>query len=66
MENTIEKDDKSVKKYQIDTIIQNKIDNYVKTNKIPHLIFHGPNNPHKDDIIHYLIGQIYKQKSKIN
>tara|TARA_Y100000385_G_scaffold280339_1_gene331349 strand:+ start:540 stop:1424 length:885 start_codon:yes stop_codon:yes gene_type:complete len=65
MENTIEKDDKSVKKYQIDTIIQNKIDNYVKTNKIPHLIFHGPNNPHKDDIIHYLIGQIYKQNKEI-
>ena len=36
----------------------------MKTNKIPHLIFHGPNNPNKDDIIHYLIGQIYKQNKE--
>ena len=41
--------------------IKKKIDLYVKTKRIPHIIFHGPAGGGKRHILTYLLSQIYKE-----
>ena len=41
--------------------IKKKIDLYVKTKRIPHIIFHGPAGCGKRYILTYLLSQIYKE-----
>ena len=45
----------------IHKIIKKKIDLYVKTRRIPHIIFHGPAGSGKRYILNYLLSQIYNE-----
>ena len=49
-----------------DKIIQ-KLDYFIKENKIPHIIFYGPSGSGKRTILYNFINKIYKyDKQKIN
>ena len=39
--------------------IKRKLDYFVKQNKIPHIVFHGPSGSGKRTILEYLINKIY-------
>ena len=68
--NTVFSYDKShVMNLPIHDKIQKKIDFFLKTNKIPHIIFHGSSGTGKRTIVYNFINQIYhndKQKIKSN
>ena len=40
--------------------IKNKLETYVKTQKVPHIIFHGPSGSGKRHILNFLINKLYK------
>ena len=40
--------------------IKNKLETYVKTQKVPHIIFHGPSGSGKRNILNFLINKLYK------
>ena len=47
--------------------IKDKLDFFIKENKIPHIIFYGPSGSGKRTILHEFISNIYKSdKQKIN
>ena len=47
--------------------IHNKLDFFIKENKIPHIIFYGPSGSGKRTILNGFINDIYKNdKQKIN
>ena len=53
--------------YNLHTKIQLKLDYFIKTNKIPHIIFYGPNGSGKKTLLLNFINRIYNNdKSKIN
>ena len=53
--------------YDLHKPIQDKLDFFVKTNKIPHIIFYGPNGSGKKNLLLKFINNIYNNdKSKIN
>ena len=45
--------------------IKVKLDYFIKENKIPHIVFHGPSGSGKRGILEYLINKIYIQKENI-
>ena len=53
--------------YDLHKKIQLKLDYFIKTNKIPHIIFYGPNGSGKKTLLLNFINKIYNNdKSKIN
>jgi len=45
--------------------IKEQIDYFIKTKKIPHIIFHGPLGSGKRTLLNYLITKLYKDKKHI-
>ena len=45
--------------------IKSKLDYFIKGNKIPHIVFHGPSGAGKRTILEYLIMNIYKNNENI-
>ena len=45
--------------------IKDKLDYFIKTKKIPHIIFHGHAGSGKRHILNYLISRIYEDSSKV-
>lgn len=45
--------------------IKTKLDYFIKGNKIPHIVFHGPSGAGKRTILEYLIMNIYKNNENI-
>lgn len=39
--------------------VREKLDNFIKTNKVPHIIFHGPSGSGKRTLVNELVHQIY-------
>ena len=53
--------------YNLHLKIKEKLDGFIKTNKIPHIIFYGPNGSGKRNLLIEFINKIYNyDKSKIN
>jgi DNA polymerase III delta prime subunit len=48
----------------IHTDIKNKLQYFVSTNKIPHIIFHGVSGSGKRHIVNFLVNEIYKDCGK--
>ena len=45
--------------------IKAKLDFFLSTGKIPHIIFHGPNGSGKRTIVHHFISDIYKDNKEL-
>ena len=53
--------------YDLHLKVKKKLDGFIKTNKIPHIIFYGPNGSGKRNLLIEFINKIYNyDKSKIN
>ena len=53
--------------YNLHESVKEKLDYFINTNKIPHIIFHGPNGSGKKSILYEFIKKIYNNnKLKIN
>ena len=50
---------------EIHQTIKEQIDYFIKTKKIPHIIFHGPLGSGKRTLLNYLITQLYNDKKHI-
>ena len=49
----------------IHTNINEKLDYFINVNKIPNIIFHGPNGSGKRTLVHNFIGKIYDNKKEL-
>ena len=45
--------------------IKQQLDYFIKTKKIPHIIFHGPLGSGKRTLLHYLITKLYDNNKHI-